>query len=434
MRPPTREPMRRRSRSARPATASSSGRSPKSKASLASGRGASSAARSTTCCRSARRACDGVPIGDDADAPSVAISRLGQAEVAYRQPCRAGFAAAGSAHLPQHAPRRRIGRWREIPAAPLAGRTSVSAAVRLRASGRRASTSTKADMRLLYDGNGTPRVVEGNDRGLARAPLALGPAFAGAEPVVGERHEPRRRRCLGLAERRRAGHPAVAVREDFPSGAVQTALVSGGAGGEVGELAVGRSGLGDGLVAFRQGPFGNAAIVAAQVTAPPAQPFVITVPKGWVRPAQARVSWQPATARTGRSPTTSCSTVTCCARRRAFSMRLEPARPGLRSPPRAGAGHRQRRPVHADGAGPVGRRRRRRRACAISRAGGATVRVLVLDRYAALTRARSDLLRRRLLARALAAVRPPLRASRRLPRDRARQRQDRQSPAWCESW
>ena len=67
----------------------------------------------------------------------------------------------------------------------------------------------------------------------------------------------------------RPGHPAVAVREDFPGGAVQTALVSGGAGGEVGELAVGRSGLGDGIVAFRQGQFGNASIVAAQVTAPP---------------------------------------------------------------------------------------------------------------------------------------------------------------------
>jgi hypothetical protein len=90
------------------------------------------------------------------------------------------------------------------------------------------------------------------------------------------------------------GHPAVAVREDFPNGAVQTGLVSGGAGGEVGELAVGRSGLGDGIVAFRQGPFGNAAIVAANVSAPP-EPFVLTAPKGWVKPSQLGVSWLAAT-------------------------------------------------------------------------------------------------------------------------------------------
>ena len=71
--------------------------------------------------------------------------------------------------------------------------------------------------------------------------------------------------------------------------------MSGGAGGEVNELSVGRSGLGDGIVAFRQGPLGDAAIVAATGSAPPTQtPFLLTVPKGWLRPAQAVVSWLPA--------------------------------------------------------------------------------------------------------------------------------------------
>jgi hypothetical protein len=85
----------------------------------------------------------------------------------------------------------------------------------------------------------------------------------------------------------------VAAREDFPGGGVQTGLLSGGAGGTVGELAIGRSGLGDGLVAFRQGPFGDAAIVAAQVTAPPVR-FVVNVPQGWIKPAQAEITWLPA--------------------------------------------------------------------------------------------------------------------------------------------
>ncbi len=107
-------------------------------------------------------------------------------------------------------------------------------------------------------------MIEGNDRGLSGA-LSLGPPFAGPGPTAASVMNPARRRCLGVAERRRPGQRRRwRVREDFPGGAVQTALVSGGAGGEVGELAVGRSGLGDGLIAFRQGPLGNAAIVAAR--------------------------------------------------------------------------------------------------------------------------------------------------------------------------
>ena len=87
--------------------------------------------------------------------------------------------------------------------------------------------------------------------------------------------------------------PGVAVREDYPGGGVQTGLISGGAGGPIGELAVGRSGLGDGLVAFQQGPIGAAAIVGAQVSATPLN-FVVSAPKGWIRPRAARISWLPA--------------------------------------------------------------------------------------------------------------------------------------------
>ena len=152
-------------------------------------------------------------------------------------------------------------------------------------------------MRLLYDSGGTPRVIE--------AATAASPArsrwarpFVGAEPFAAIVMNPEGGGVAAWPSAEAKGHPAVAVREDFPSGAVQTALVSGGAGGEVGELSVGRSGLGDGLIAFRQGPFGNAAIVAAQATAPP-EPSLLTAPKGWIKPAQALLSWQPATSADG---------------------------------------------------------------------------------------------------------------------------------------
>ena len=155
----------------------------------------------------------------------------------------------------------------------------------------------KQSLRLLYDSNGVPRVVEGNDKGLSGA-LSLGPPFAGAEPYAASVMNPEGGGVSAWPSVEGQGHPAVGVREDFPSGAVQTALVSGGAGGEVGELAVGRSGLGDGLIAFRQGQLGNAAIVAARATAPP-QHFVVTVPKGWARPSRAIVAWLSASSANG---------------------------------------------------------------------------------------------------------------------------------------
>jgi hypothetical protein len=234
---------------------------------------------------------NGAPITDDADAPSVAFSRLGQAEVAYRQ------AAGPSSPMP--GPRIFLN---ILPDGESAGGGEFQGAVVADpdVSGGKSATvgppaidiDEKRSMRLLYDSNGTPRVIEGGDKGLTGA-LSLGPPFAGEEPFAVSVMNPEGGGFSAWPSAEAQGHPAVAVREDFPSGAVQTALVSGGAGGEVAELAVGRSGLGDGLIAFRQGQLGDAAIVASQATAPPAT-FVLSAPKGWVRPAQALVSWQPA--------------------------------------------------------------------------------------------------------------------------------------------
>ncbi len=145
---------------------------------------------------------------------------------------------------------------------------------------------------MLYDSNGTPRILEGNDHGLAGS-LSLGPVFAGAEPAAVSVVNPAGGGVSAWPSSDTHGVPAVAVREDFPEGGVQTALLAGGASGEVAEVGAARSGLGDALVGFREGPLGDAAIVVAHVTAPPAQ-FVLSAPKTWVRPRGASVSWQPA--------------------------------------------------------------------------------------------------------------------------------------------
>jgi hypothetical protein len=155
----------------------------------------------------------------------------------------------------------------------------------------------KQDVRLLYDSNGTPRVVEGNDRGLSGT-ISLGPPFVGAEVSSASVMNPAGGGVSAWPSADPQGRPALAVREDFPGGAVQTGLIGGGAGGPIGELAVGRSGLGDGLVGFLQGPLGNAAVVASEVSAPPDQ-LALTVPSGWVKPRAAVVTWQAAPSANG---------------------------------------------------------------------------------------------------------------------------------------
>ena len=233
---------------------------------------------------------NGAPITDDAEAPAVAFSKLGQAELAYRQPVGAASPLPGPRVFLNILPD-----GESQSGAEFAGAGVLDEAV---LGGKAAFVGPPSididehqDMRVVYDSNGVARLVLGNDRGPAGS-VTLGPPVVGAEPDAVSILNPEGGGVSAWPSSYAGGQPAVAVREDFPEGAAQTALVAGGAGGEVGELSVGRSGLGDALVAFRQGPFGDAAIVVASATAPPALlPFVITLPKGWVRPAQAKVSW-----------------------------------------------------------------------------------------------------------------------------------------------
>ena len=234
---------------------------------------------------------NGAPITDDADAPSVAVTWLGQADVAYRQAAGPSSPLPGPRVFLNILPNGESKNGGEFEGAIVAD-NEVPGGKSAQVGPPSVDIDEKEGMRLLYDADGTPRVIEGNDKGLTGT-LSLGPSFAGAEPFSASVMNPAGGGVSAWPSANAQGAPAVAVREDFPSGAVQTGLVSGGAGGEVAELAVGRSGLGDGLVAWRQGPFGNAAIVAAQATAPPAE-LVISAPKGWIKPAQALITWEPA--------------------------------------------------------------------------------------------------------------------------------------------
>ena len=239
----------------------------------------------------------GHPIAQDADAPSISISRLGQAEVAYRQTYRASSPLPGPRILLNTLPDGESSSGAEFEGAkvidnavPGGGSASVGPPS--------VDLDEKRDVRLLYDANGAPRVMQVSDLGVVSTLALSTPPFAGPEPFAASVMNPAGGGVSAWPSADARGHEAVAVREDFPSGAMQTALLSGGAGGPVSEVAVARSGLGDGLVGFLHGQLGDAAVVAIDATAPPAQ-FVTSVSKGWTKPSQASVSWQPAPSANG---------------------------------------------------------------------------------------------------------------------------------------
>ncbi|HEY4897044.1 MAG TPA: PKD domain-containing protein [Solirubrobacteraceae bacterium] len=233
----------------------------------------------------------GAPIAADADSPSIAISRIGQAEVVYRQPAGPGSPLPGPRIFINTLPDGESADGSQFQGALVAD-SEVPGGASAAIGPPSVDIDEKQDVRVLYDSNGTPRVLEGDGKGLTRT-VSLGPGFAGGEPSSASIMNPSGGGVSAWPSADSHGAAGVAVREDFPGGAAQTGLVGGGAGGPVSELAVARSGLGDGLVGFLQGPIGQAAVVVDLVTAPPAQ-FVLSVPKTWVKPESAVLAWQPA--------------------------------------------------------------------------------------------------------------------------------------------
>jgi hypothetical protein len=228
------------------------------------------------------------PISSDADAPSVSLTRTGQAEVAYRQIAGPGSPLPGPRIFLNKLPDGIADNGTEFEGAQIADGEVAGGAAAVVGPPNVDSDELLGE-RVVYDANGTTRVIEDNNGVLSTA-LSLGPPFVGSEVFAASVMNPAGGGIAAWPSEDGQGRPVVAVREDFPNGAVQTGLVSGGNGGLIGELDVGRSGLGDGFVAFMQGPVGDASIVVDQVTAPPVR-FLATAPEGWVRPANAVVSW-----------------------------------------------------------------------------------------------------------------------------------------------
>jgi len=223
-------------------------------------------------------------VGEDADGIDVAVSRLGSSVVAFRR--EAGRAGDGRDQLLLNSlpvETDELG-WRFSGARTVAtaapGRLGVPAAAIDEDDDYRVAFGADGAVRLLTGGNDAPPSVADVGGAVAadRAPIAvtIDPSGGGT---------------AAWAARDASGGPAVAIRQDFPSGAFQTAIVGAARSGPVGTIALGGSGLGDALVGFAQGAPGAVQVAAAVVKAPPAT-FVLRVPSGWVSPARARVGWE----------------------------------------------------------------------------------------------------------------------------------------------
>lgn len=237
---------------------------------------------------------EGAPVTGDADAFSLAVTPFNQARVAIRV---AGSGAAAPRLLLNTLPADFA-----VPSNALIGPSTVfkggKAALGIPGIGATEKGGKEGAMQMVFAAGAEVHRVGVDAEGALTPDATLpGPgARPGAEAVavVG----PEGGDVLAYAALDAQGRPVVAARQELASGAAQTGLLAGVAGGPIGGLSAGPSGTGDALIGFRQGEAGHYEIVVERVSAPPAS-FKAKAPKGWVRPARAKLRWQAAKSAVG---------------------------------------------------------------------------------------------------------------------------------------
>jgi hypothetical protein len=227
----------------------------------------------------------GAPLRGSADAFSLDVSGFGQGAIAFRQQPGEGGRLGGTRVMVNEIPDQysegaaRFGgpRLADGGARAALGPPSVAVAPLgpfLAAFGSRSATLSTT---------GDTEVVDPVER------LDDGSSVAAPEPVVDLADSGA---TVAAWRQSSGGRGSVAVREGRADGVPELATSSGRAGGAVGQLLLGGSGLGDAIVAFHQGGAAFGQIVATVVDAPPAS-FFIQVPDGWQRRRRTRINWDP---------------------------------------------------------------------------------------------------------------------------------------------
>ncbi len=229
---------------------------------------------------------EGVPLRGEADAFSLDDAGFGQAAVAVRQQPGQGSKLS--------APRIFVN---EIPDAFAAGADSFLGA-RLADGGVQGApgppsigVDPEGGFALGFSsGPATLLSSGGNEEIALAARIDRGVSEIAGEPQL-DRAESGAS-VVAWAEQR-GGAGSLALSERRADGIVEPASLSAAGGGAVAGLALGGSGLGDAIVAWRQGSGPRAQIAAAVVDAPP-QTFLIQTPDGWQHKAKLRLAWNPA--------------------------------------------------------------------------------------------------------------------------------------------
>jgi hypothetical protein len=226
---------------------------------------------------------EGAPLRGPADAFSLDVAGFGQAAVAFRQqPGQAGKLDATRAMV------------NEMPDvfSEKAGAFGQAQLVDGGARGGLGVPSVAVDPRGLFlsaFGSGAATLLAAGDDVSVKPVERLD---AGASSVAGDPLVDLAETGAGVAAWRELRGPAgvVGVQERRADGVIEPTVLSAPRGGAVGRLTMGGSGLGDAIVAWKQGSGANTQIAAAVVDAPP-DPFLVLLPSGWQRKPRIRVAW-----------------------------------------------------------------------------------------------------------------------------------------------
>jgi hypothetical protein len=237
----------------------------------------------------------GQPVTADATAFALSVSQLGEAKVVSLVPGVPGTPLGGprmfTSTLPvstaktasQFTTPAPIG---PVSAPPLGAPSVPSVAV-----------DDRGSFRIGFTAGGVAQVLSGGERGPPSPEVEIGPTAGGDGPTVTTLN-PAGGGVTAWPGSNSQGLSGVGVREDFPDGAAQAALLSGANDGPISQVGAGGSESGETLVGFREGSPGSYEIVGVPVTAPPPE-FSLQTPIGWVTPAHARLNWSEAEDATG---------------------------------------------------------------------------------------------------------------------------------------
>jgi hypothetical protein len=229
----------------------------------------------------------GRPLRAPADGFTLDETGFGEGAVAFRQQGAAGSALSG-AHVFVNTIAEafsddagRFGGPRIADGAPSASLPAVPGTPAV-------GVTPEGDLLVAYGLGRSAVAVTGVSGEPSRAePIGDGLGSADPEPVVE----------LGDAGSAvvawRARTATVAVQERTLAGAFPIRAVSAPAAGPVADLVVAGSGLGDGIVAYRQGDEDTGLVAAATVDAPPLE-FEVQSPIPFVRSRRVRITWDPA--------------------------------------------------------------------------------------------------------------------------------------------